>query len=250
MRIETKPLVKWVFDPQWLEALRNELTKRLTRKAQLIIEKQPSADYIMKIDGSSGEVTFRVNINEKTSIETIFKRNYLEAVVEHEIKHLNPNVEFQHDIIPAPKSIIRKNGIAAHNYFTGFLTDTFQNYLNEIYANSDMSTRGLQKYLEFEVYKLKKAWAKRHGTLRTMWMLVVAYIEVCYNMIGELTLGELHPILTTLRKHPIDKNIYEQIKVAYIAMWNAVKAGQKCVNLLEETYELNELVRNQRNPFL
>lgn len=250
MRIETKLLAKWVFDPQWLEVLRNELTRRLTKEAQLIIEKIPSADYIMKINGSSGEVIFRVNIHEKTSIETIFNRNYLEAVVEHEIKHLNPNVEFQHDIIPAPKSILRKNGIVAHNYFTRLLTDTFQNYLNEIYANSDMSIRGLQKYLEFESYKLKRVWTKRHGTLRTMWMLVAAYIEVCYNMIGDLISGELHPIITTLRKHPIDTSIYEQIKIAYIAMWNAVKAGQRCVNLLKETYELNELVRNQRNPFL
>jgi hypothetical protein len=250
MRIKTKLLAKWVFDPQWLEVLKNELTRRLTKEAQLIIEKNPSVDYIMKIDGSRDEVIFRVNINERTSIETIFKRNFLEAVVEHETKHLNPNVEFQHDIIPAPKSILRKHGIVAHNYFTRLLTDTFQNYLNEIYANSYMSIRGLQKYLEFEVYKLKRVWPKRHGTLRTMWMLVVAYIEVCYNMIGELTSGELYPILTTLRKHPIDKSIYEQIKLAYIAMWKAVKAGQRYVNLLKETYELNELVQNQRNPFL
>lgn len=250
MRIATKLLAEWIFDPQWLEALRKELGGRLTKKAQIIIEKNPSADYVMRIDGSSDEVIFFVNINEKTSIETIFKRDYLEAIVEHETKHLNPNVQFQHDVIPAPKLISRKHGIAAHNYFTKFLTDTFQNYLNEIYANSHMSIRGLQKYLEFEVYKLKEAWVQRHGTLRMMWMLVAAYIEVCYNMIGESTSSELRPITTTLRKHPIDKSIYEQMKVAYTAMWNAVKAGQRCVNLLKETYELNELVQKQRNPFV
>jgi len=217
---------------------------------QLIIEDNSSADYIMKIDGTGAEITVWVDIHDRDCIETVFRHNYLDAVIEHETKHLNPNVEFQHDIIPAPLSILRKCGITAHNDVSKFLTDIFQNYLKEIHANSDMSTRGLHEYLDFEVYKVRNVWPKRRGTFRTMWMLIMAYIEVCYGMIGELIPRELNTIIVTLRKHPIDASIYNQIKVTYVAMWNAVKAGQKKVNLLGETYELNELVWNQRNPFL
>jgi hypothetical protein len=250
MRVKTEFLADWIFEMQWLELLKNELSKRVPdRNIRLIIEDNSSADYVMKINGKGDEVVFLVNIHERVSIETIFKQSYLDGVMEHEIKHLNPNVTYQHDVIPAPSSIFRKHGIKAHNYYTKLLTDTFQNYLNEIYANSDMSIRGLHKYLEFEVYKLREVWFKRHSTLRIMWMLIIAYIEVCYNMIGDLIPSKLLPIVTTLRKRPIDASIYDQIKVTYKTMWNAVKSEQRNVNLLKETYELNELVWNQRNPF-
>jgi len=251
MEIEIKPLAQWIFESQWLELLKSELAKRLPDKdVQLVIEDNLTADYAMKIDGSSGRVILWVNIHERAYIETIFKQSYLNAVIEHEINHLNPNVIFQHDTIPAPIQILKKQGIITHNHVTMFLTDIFQNYLKEIYANSEMSAIGLRKYLEFEVYKLKETWSKRHGTYRMMWMLIAAYVEVCYNMIGELIPTELSSIVATLLKHPIDASIYEQIKVTYRAMWNAVKAGQRNVNLLEETYQLNELAQNQRNPFL
>jgi len=114
----------------------------------------------------------------------------------------------------------------------------------------DMSIEGLRKYLEFEVYKVMKGWPKRRTTSRMRWMLAVAYIETCYNMIEELVPKELHPVVATLRKHPIDASIYDKIKATYVSMWKAAKAGQRNVNLLKETYELNELVRNQRNPLL
>lgn len=251
MEIETKILAEWNFKPQWLDLLKSELTKRLRNKnVQLIVEDSTSADYIMKINGSGVKVIFWVNIHDKTSIETIFKQSYLDAVMEHEINHLKPKVKFEHDVIPAPTPILQKGGIVAYNNVTKFLTDIFQDCLKEIHANSYMSEKRLHKYLEFEIYKLRNAWSKKHRTLRMMWMLFVAYIEVCYKMIGRLAPSELHSIIATLRKHPIDASIYEQIKIAYMAMWNKVKNGQRSVNLLKETYELNELVRNQRNPFM
>lgn len=44
--------------------------------------------------------------------------------------------------------------------------------------------------------------------------------------------------------------IYKQMKVVYATMWNAVRTGQRHVDLKKETYELNELVQRQRNPWL
>lgn len=251
MRIKTKFFSKWTFDPKWLELLKNELRKRLTnRKVWLIIEKIPSADYIIKIDGLGGRVIFRVNIHERTTVKTIFEKKYLGAIVEHEIKHLNPNVDYQHEIISAPQSILREHGIDAYNYTTKLLTDTFQNYLNEIYANSDMSVSGLKKYLEFEVYKLKRIWVKIHKTLKTVWMLVAAYIEVCHEKLGEPIPNELPNIVAGLQKDQTDVAIYKQIKVAYVTMWDTVKTGQRQVNLVNETHELNELIQNQCNLWL
>jgi len=236
MRIKTKFPSNWSFDARWLELLKDKLRKQLpNREIWLIIEESPWADYTINTDGSRERVIFRFNIYPKTTIETIFKQDYLDGIVEHEIKHLNPNVIFHHDVIGAPQSILEKYGIDAYNRTTDLLTQTFQNYLNEVYANSDMSASGLKKYLAFEIHKLREAWSRVHGALRTVLMLVVAYIEVCYEKLGEPVPNEPVAIAASLQKYEPDVAICKQIKVAYTAMWNAVKAGQKEVDLLKET---------------
>lgn len=251
MKVKTEFQSNWIFDPKWLEAFKNEICRRLpNRKVWLIVEDKPFEDYIIMTDGRTGKVIVHFNMYDKEAIEAIFKGKYLDALVEHEIKHLEPNLDFQHDSIPASESILLTKGVDAHREATKMLTDKFQDLLRDIYANSAMSTDGLKRYLEFEINKLKMVWPRVQGTMRTVWMLIGSYIEACYEAIGESIPSELTFISNSLQEDESNIAIYRQMKVAYSAMWKAVKSGQRNVDLKRETYKLNELVQRQRNPWL
>jgi hypothetical protein len=252
MRVKTKFLSKWKYDNKWLEAFKNEIIKQLPkRKVWLIIENIPNEDYVIQISGKTGKVIIHFNMDPEMEIRAIFEKGYLEAVVEHEIKHLQPNINYTHDFIPAPESIIDERGIITYNEIGQILTGEFRDFLVDVYANSAMSIDRLKKYLAYEIEKLKIALAKmgETKTIRTIWLLVASYIETCYEAVGEPIPDDLASLSRKLQEDESNIAIYNQMKVAYAKMWKSVKAGSKHVDLTQETYKLNELIKRQLRPW-
>lgn len=154
MKIIVKSQTKWNFSNEWLEDFKDEFHKQLpNRKIWLLIESKPKEDYIIKIKGATGKITVHLNMYPEKEIRVIFEKGYLKAVIEHEIKHLQPIVKFQHDTIPAPEIILEAEGVNAYEELTQSISLKFKDFLTDIYANSGMTISGLKKYLEFEVYE-------------------------------------------------------------------------------------------------
>ena len=179
----------------------------------------------------------------------IFEKGYLCSVIEHEMKHLQPIITYQHDLIPAPRSILLEQGPAAYMEVVKMLTSRFEDFLIDIYANSAMSNNGLKKYLEFEGAKLKRLYSKKEGCMITPLMLISSYIEVCYENIGVSVPMEIVSILNSLQEDETNKAIYEKMKTVYRTMWISVKQGQQEVDLKQLTYDLNELLKCQKNSW-
>lgn len=255
MRIKVKNYDKWIFPKEWLEALKTEFLRQLPRrKIRLIIDDKKQKDCAIRINGDSGKVLVHVNVcnDVKNDIITIFKKGYLKAVVEHEIKHLQPNFRYLFNKIIPPYTIQDTEGEDFYKNLYHLLNLKFQDFLSDVYANSGMSIEGLRQYLEFETNKICSDWEtmNKDRIVRVPLMLFTSYIEACYTAIGENLPNELNSINNCLQDDYSNVAIHKQMVEIYLEMWNAVKKGQTEIDLDEKTRALQELILRQSRPLL
>jgi hypothetical protein len=254
MKIKVKNPDKWIFPKEWLEALKSEFNRQLpSRKICLIIENKKQEDYIFWTK-DSGLVLVYVSVNNcvRNEIITIFKNNYLTAVVEHEVKHLQPNINFYINKIIAPSILLAIESRDFYEHITRLLNIKFQDFLTDVYANSGMTIGNLKKYLEFETSKICSTWASmdKVGQVRTPFMLFMSYVEACYKAINENLPSELYPINACFQDDYSNIAIHKQMVEVYLELWKALKLGKTDIDLKEKTSVLQELIKRQPNPFL
>ena len=254
MKVIVKSPEKWVYPKNWLEALKIEFHRQLpNRKIWMIIENNSKDDYVIKINGATGKITVRVNIGSKSEITTIFKKGYLQAVVEHELKHLQPNINFLIDTIIPPESILETESISYYNELKQEFSSSYQDFLTDIYANSGMTQDGLKKYLEYEIDKLVIWWndaQNKKWFFRTPLMLFISYIEACYVAIDEKPSKDLLLIANVIHDDETNTVIYNQMLKIYLTMWKSLTSGQIEVDLANETCTLHDLLSANVDHFL
>jgi hypothetical protein len=255
MKVRVQNPEKWVFPNEWLETLKTEFHRQLpSRKIWLIIEDKRQKDFTIRINENGGKVLVHIStcVDVIDDIITIFEKGYLASVVEHEIKHLQPNTIICFSNIVVPQIILDKESKDFCKELDHLLNMKFYDFLTDVYANSVMSIEGLEKYLEFETSKIYSTWGSinREGIVRIPFMLFTSYVEACYTAIGEHPSNELHSINMYLKDDNANVAIYRKMVEVYLEMWRAVKSGQLEVDLKEKTSVLQELIKRQPRPLL
>jgi len=153
-----------------------------------------------------------------------------------------------HDVLPASRIVRQTAGEAAFRQLTESFTDILRDRLKEVCANCLMQPASLQKYLEFEFFKVRELWRDRRGAFKLPLILMLAYIETCGEMGGVRLPGQLPILAACFPRTAYDGLIYGQAQKVFHAVWNAVKAGQRTIDVSRETYELNEMSYQQPEP--
>ncbi len=241
----------WVFNEEWLVSLKSAVAKVFQGRGEVrvILEDDSKADYVMKTDLEDSLVVLHVNYAERSTFEELFHGSYIEAVLEHESRHLDTyNLTLAHDTLPAPRLLRQTAGEAAFRQLTAGFTDTLRERLKEICANCLMQPASLQKYLEFEFFKVREGWRDRRGLFKIPLIVMIAYIDTCGEMGGVPVPSQLPVLAAYFPRTSYDGLIYGQAQRVFRAVWNAVKTKQQTVDVSKETYELNELCFQQPEP--
>lgn len=238
----------WAFEQQWLQRLRDAVAKtfQFAVRVHVIVLKDLGTDYVMKIESKEGAPTLYANCGSVHGFEMMFTGSFLNAVVEHESKHLEI-VSYLFCRLSAPNVFRRTQGEKTWQSLNQDLNALFEDCIRDVVANAFMSAESLSKYLEFELakmtdeVKLSKCYEKRSGAaepwpLQIIQSLRVAYLHACLEMIGQQlsALAELR----TRYAGPI----YDHARRAYRVIWKAAKAGQRFIDIRDETSKLSDVI--------
>jgi hypothetical protein len=241
----------WIFKAEWLASLKAAVAKAFhdRRGVRVVLEDDMTADYVMKSDIEDGLVVLHVNYAERSTFEEMFQGAHLEAVLEHENRHIDTyNLMLINDTLPAPRLLRQTAGEAAFMQLTASFTHILRERLKDVCANCLMSPTSLRRYLEFELFKVRESWRERRGLYKVPLILMLAYIHTCGEMGGLSVPSQLSVLAAYFPKISYDGLIYGQAQKVFRAVWNAVKAKQQTVDVFKDTYELNELCYQQPEP--
>jgi hypothetical protein len=241
----------WIFKAEWLASLKLSVAKAFEGRGEVhvILEDDPRANYVMKTNLEGGRVVLHVNYAEHATFEEIFRGAYLEALLEHENRHLDAySLTLINDALPAPRILRQTAGEAAFRQLTASFTDILREHLKDVCADCLMSPTSLRKYLEFELFKMRESWRERRGLYKVPLILMLAYIDTCGEMGGLSVPSQLSVLAAYFPKISYDGLIYGQAQKVFRAVWNAVKAKQQTVDVFKDTYELDELCYQQPEP--
>ncbi len=235
-----------------VESIRNHFANHL-RRLRLIIVKGDHA-YVFAVERTGKYVGLKVNF-DSPDIDIAFTEKFLDAIVEHESRHLDLISDWGLVTLSAPLIVGVTEGKEKYNLLTQLQTLRSQEEITEVFAISRM-TDGLGKYVEWLNYTLEASWRRANEFIYTrrspksLWLLPLARQELVALRAGVSLSDEFGRIKGSVVQNPQDEVIYSQAVAIYDTVWQQARREPPVLNVVDSCKRLSDALFNQTSPYV
>jgi hypothetical protein len=249
----------WLLGKERLDKLVDWIGKHVSSRVEgevcLTLVAEPLEGYVAKIQGDARDAEVTLNVAHSTRIEGLFRRGWMESIIEHEAAHLELRTPFAFDRLAPPLILNTLLGRDTYLAMSEMITASFHDALSDIYAIGRMKRGLVVNYLEYLTDDLQLAWDMRPKglTLKIIIIMQLALVELCAEMLSSASSHSTMAIRKAATVAPDDQAIYTQVKNIYKLMWDASQRKQDkhpTIDLYKETYVLHELILQQIEPLI
>ncbi len=228
--------------------LKEKVEKHFTCPATLVLVE--TGDTAAEVRRARKQAKIKVAV-EHMLIRRAFElgEEYVEAVIEHEAKHLN-QFEWEYTSLLAPASL-RTHGREKYLLAEKLITQLYSDALSDAVAITLMSRRSAQRYLALicEVHALEFI-SRRLTWIKVSWMFIPALAESCAEVLQIPLLDDCGFLKERLLADQSDEEIYERMRRVFEKLMSAVLEGKQKVSLRKESLELAEAIVQQQKPHI
>lgn len=245
----------WPYKKEWLHSLLNTISQEFDPGTELVLEYRPDADYLALVVPHKKPVQLRFNTAPSERITALFEANYVRALAAHEAARVKVSEWFPNFYNLVLSDTARSELGAA--YYEGMqltLSGMLEDHLKDTSATALMTNELASKYVEFVSLDVLSAWSVRSEKhLKILFMIVAGWVDVCAENLDERLPNGFRHIVAELTRDDFDRILYNRVKKTYETIWNQSRESSEPIAFIDvtaETYELNELLRKQPDPWL
>jgi hypothetical protein len=211
--------------------------------------------YVFAVEQKGKYVLLKVSIDSPL-LTTILASSYLDAVLEHERKHLDLTHEWKFVALKPPRYVYEIVGPEEYARVGYFMTSMLQDEISEVYAVGRMSDANSKKYVEYLNLELQRSWNRLVGITfsgtypKMLWMLPMARQDFLCKKCSVASSSVSQAVRASTNHGESDQTTYNYVERLFEEVWAQAKSASGIISIEKETRDLYDSLFAERDFYI